>query len=89
MDPHQNCARVPHAVAQLFRWNRVSNAMAQLFRFNLTITGKGQKVSTPIIAKVIAIDTLSSAEAPSGYPYKNNNNNNNNRQRAGDDGKWE
>ena len=42
--------------------------MAQLFRFN----------HTPIIAKVIAIGTLSSAEAPAGYPYKDSNNNNNN-----------
>ena len=52
--------------------------MAQLFRFNHPITGKGQKVSTSIIAKVMAIDTLSSAEAPAGYPYKNSNNDNNN-----------
>ena len=66
--PHQNCARVSHAMAQLFRWNRVTHAMAQLFRFN----------HTPIIAKVIAIGTLSSAEAPAGYPYKDSNNYNNN-----------
>ena len=75
-----------HAMAQLFRWNRVSNAMSQLFRFNHPITGKSQKVSTPIIAKVIAIGTLSSAEAPAGYPYRNSNNKKN-RKSAGDEGK--
>ena len=45
----------------------MTHAMAQLFRFN----------HTPIIAKVIAIGTLSSAEAPAGYPYKDSNNNDN------------
>ena len=51
--------------------------MGQLFQFNHPITGKVQKVSTPIIAKVVAIGTLSSAEAPAGYAYENSNNNNN------------
>ena len=46
----------------------MTHAMTQLFRFN----------HTPIIAKVIATGTLSSAEAPAGYPYKDSNNNNNN-----------
>ena len=56
----------------------MSHAMAQLFRWNHSITGKGQKVSTPIIAKVTATDTLFSAEVPAGYPYKESNNNNSN-----------
>ena len=56
----------------------MSHTMAQLFRWNHSITGKGQKVATLIIAKVTATDTLFSAEAPAGYPYKDSNNNNNN-----------